>query len=353
MIKGTKMIVITKNKIVSAACLFLLAVICVISVVFINNSRHTTAFLRYEKIIDSELLPAKQTEPPKKHKISSGDSLLKHFFILGDIASPTPAEASQESSPAAGESMPMLQAEALKIDKGMKLSNSTTYDLNPQDFLGLPLAFSLDTTGPQVLIMHTHTTESFSTETYLKDSPDRNLDAEKNITAVGEAMSEAFRNQGIEVIHDKTVHDYPSYNGAYQKAAATINKNLSENSSIKVVLDVHRDGITRDDGTKVKLVTDIGGRKTAQIMLVVGTDTNLSHPLWRENFKFASQIQAKAIEMFPSLMRPIDVRQERFNEQLTTGSLIVEVGSNGNTLDEAIYGGKCIAEAISEVLKGN
>ncbi len=351
MIKGTKMIVITKNKIVSAACLFLLAIICVISVVFINNSRHTTAFLRYEKILGSEILPAKQTEPPEKNRISNEDSLLKHFFVLGNVASPIPAEASQESSTAPSQNAPMLQSEVLKIDKGMKVSNSTTYSLNPQDFLGLPLAFSLDALGPQVLIMHTHTTESFSTETYSKDAPDRNLDAEKNITAVGEAMAEAFREQGIEVIHDKTVHDYPSYNGAYQKAAATINKNLAENSSIKVVLDVHRDGITRDDGTKVKLVTDIDGRKTAQIMLVVGTDTNLSHPLWRENFKFASQIQAKAIEIFPSLMRPIDVRQERFNEQLTTGSLIVEVGSNGNTLEEAIRGGECIAKAISAVLK--
>ncbi len=353
LIKGTKMIVITKNKIISAACLFLLAVICIFSVIFINNSRHTTAFLRYENILDAEILPAKSTEPPKEHKTGTADSLLKHFFVLGDAKPLTPQERPPESTPVPTEPAPQLKSETITIDKGMNVSNSTSYSVSPQDFLELPLGFSLDSSGPQILIMHTHTTESFSEETYTKDAPDRNLDAEKNITSIGAAIAETFRQQGIEVIHDKTVHDYPSYNGAYQKAAATINKNLAQNKSIKVVLDVHRDGITRDDGTKVKLVTDIDGRKTAQIMLVVGTDTNLSHPLWRENFKFASKIQAKAIEMFPSLMRPIDIRQERFNEQLTTGSLIVEVGSNGNTLEEAIRGGRCIAEVISKVLKGN
>jgi stage II sporulation protein P len=164
-------------------------------------------------------------------------------------------------------------------------------------------------------------------------------------------MRKKFEENGIGVIHDKTVHDYPSYNSAYQSAAATIQKNLNENKNIKVVLDVHRDGITREDGTKVKLVTDINGEKTAQIMIVVGTDTNLPHDKWQENFKFASKIQAKGVELYPSLMRPIDLRKERFNEQLTTGSIIIEVGSNGNTMGEAIRGGERVAEIISAVLK--
>ena len=246
---------------------------------------------------------------------------------------------------------PVLRSESVTIDKGFKVSNNTEYEINPQEFLNKPLAFKLDNNGPQVLIMHTHTTESFSEETYNKGAPDRNLDETKNITAVGCAMEEVFLKNGINAIHDKTVHDYPSYNASYQSAEATIRKNLNANSGIKVVLDVHRDGITREDGTKVKMVTDINGEKTAQIMLVVGTNVNLTHDNWQENFKFASKIQAKAIEVYPSLMRPIDLRKERFNEQLTLGSLIIEVGSNGNTMEEAIRGGERIAEVISMVLK--
>ncbi len=365
LIKGTRMIVITKNKIIAAGGLFLLLMTCVIMLRVMTLGDSITAFSSYKNIIDSELVPAReenwQTEQAeaekaefKQVKESLPDKILRHFFALGkveekaEVASPKP-ETEQTPNAEAGA---VLKSESVTIDKGIKVSNSTAYQVNPQDFIGLPLAFSLDNSGPEVLIMHTHTTESFSEETYVKGAPDRNLDETKNISAVGAAMAEVFKKNGIGVIHDKTVHDYPSYNGAYQKAAATINKNLSENKSIKVVLDVHRDGITREDGTKVKLVTDINGQKTAQIMLVVGTNVNLQHDSWQENFKLASKIQAKAVEMFPSLMRPIDLRQERFNEQLTKGSLIVEVGSNGNTMEEAIRGGEAVAEVVCRVLKG-
>lgn len=371
LIKGTRMIVITKNKIIAAGGLFLLLMMCVIMLGVMTSKENITAFSSYKNIIDSEIVPArnenKQAEKAgdnfvaekekgesNKVKESLPDKILRHFFVLGkaeiksEDASPKPQEGqSPQTIP-----HPVLKAESVTIDKGIKVSNSTGFNVNPKDFIGLPLAFSLDNSGPEVLIIHTHTTESFSEETYVKGAPDRNLDEAKNITAVGVAMAEVFKRNGIGVIHDKTVHDYPSYNGAYQKAAATINKNLTENKGIKVVLDVHRDGITRDDGTKVKLVTDINGKKTAQIMLVVGTNVNLQHDSWQENFKLASKIQAKAADMFPSLMRPIDLRQERFNEQLTKGSLIVEVGSNGNTMEEAIRGGEAIAETVCKVIKG-
>lgn len=357
MIKGTKMIVITKNKIIAAAGLFLLFFMCIVMMCVLTKSEEITAFSSYKNIIDSELVPKaekKEEIKTEENRESLPDKILRHFFVLGEAerSQPEPSQTPvpTETPPASVE--PVLQSESLTIDKGMKVSNATSYNVNPQDFLGQPLAFTIGGEGAEVLIMHTHTTESFSEENYVKGAPDRNLDETKNITAVGVAMAEVFKKNGIGVIHDKTVHDYPSYNGAYQKAAATINKNLAENKGIKVVLDVHRDGITRADGTKVKLVTDINGQKTAQIMLVVGTNVNLQHDNWQENFKLASKIQARAGELFPSLMRPIDLRQERFNEQLTKGSLIVEVGANGNTMEEAIRGGEAIAETVCKVLKG-
>lgn len=347
MIKGTRMIVITKSRIVKTLGILFLVASFVTAYMFFSRSNSITAFSVYKNIIDSELVPAKDKSKEQRKERVNENEILKHFFVLPEREEPLKTENPQVENI----DEPILQSESVKIDKGLKVSNATEYEINPQDFINQPLTFKLDNSEPQVLIMHTHTTECYSEETYVKGTPDRNLDETKNITAVGYAMMQVFSDNGINVIHDKTVHDYPSYNAAYQSADATIRKNLDAHKGIKVVLDVHRDGITRADGTKVKLVTDINGEKTAQIMLVVGTNVNLEHQNWQENFKFASKIQAKAVDMFPSLMRPIDLRKERFNEQLTLGSLIVEVGSNGNTMDEAIRGGKRVAEVISVVLK--
>lgn len=347
MLKGTRMIVITKNKIIKIALLFLFIILLLIVRFFSVRNLNTTAFSEYETIIDSEIVPAKKEKPKEKKRRE--EKILQHFFAFGDEKKKEQNEEKQSEEAKSDEKE--LKSESITIKKEIKVSNNTDYTVNPEDFLNKPLTFAQKDAEPLVLIMHTHTTESFSEDTYQKGAPDRNLDEGKNITAVGNAMKEVFSKNGIVAIHDKTVHDYPSYNSSYQSAEATIRKNLNENSSIKVVLDVHRDGITRADGTKVKMITDINGEKTAQVMLVVGTDTNLKHDNWRENFKFASKIQAKADEFYPSLMRPIDLRKERFNEQLTEGSIIIEIGANGNTMEEAIRGGERIAEVISAVLK--
>lgn len=349
MIKRTRMIVITKEKIVRMFFLILMVILIMVICFILKKNVSINAFSEYENIINSEIVPASNEEEKPKETKSQAETILQHFFVLKEKKEIKKEEKMEEIEK---QNEPILSSESVTIDKGFKVSNNTEYKINLQEFLNKPLAFKLDSSGPQILIMHTHTTESYSEETYSKGAPDRNLDETKNIIAVGKAMEKVFLENGINVVHDKTVHDYPSYNASYQSAEATIRKNLNENSGIKVVLDVHRDGITREDGTKVKLVTDINGEKTAQIMLVVGTNVNLAHENWQENFKLASKIQAKAIEVYPSLMRPIDLRKERFNEHLTLGSLIVEVGSNGNTMDEAIRGGERIAEVISMVLKG-
>lgn len=341
------MIVITKEKIIRMFLLMLMVILLIIVCVALKRNVSINTFSEYENILTSEIVPAKKRDDEPKKKKSQAEKILEHFFILTEFE-----EKAEEKKDAVKEQKdPVLKAESVTIDKGLKVTNNTEYKVKPQDFLNKPLAFNLEDNGPQILIMHTHTTESFSEETYNKGAPDRNLEETKNMVAIGNAMKDVFIKNGINVIHDKTVHDYPSYNASYQSAEATIRKNLNTNSGIKVVLDVHRDGITREDGTKVKLVTEINGDKTAQIMLVVGTNVNLPHDKWQENFKLASKIQAKAIEVYPSLMRPIDLRKERFNEHLTTGSLIVEVGSNGNTIEEATRGGERIAEVISMVLK--
>ena len=180
---------------------------------------------------------------------------------------------------------------------------------------------------------------------------ERNTDETKNVTAVGDVIAETLEQNGIHCVHDKTVHDYPTYQSAYTRTLSTIDYNLKHYPDIKIVLDVHRDAYIYPDGSKLRVNCDINGVSTAQVMLVLGTDSlGLSHPAWRENLSLAAKIQSAANIMYPGMMRPINLRRERFNMHMTTGSLLLEIGSNGNTLDEAKEGGRNIANAISAVL---
>lgn len=341
MSKRTRMIVLTKAKILTFLSLFATFVLCAISLIIVSQNASKQAFSGYENIIDRQLIPAHHEE---NEKVSVGMKIITHIF---KYSMPAKAEPTKPPTPKPT-AQPLISSEELTIGGNLDIKNATKYSININEYLKKKLSFK---GNANILIVHTHTTESFSALQYTKDAPDRNLDENCNMIAVGKAMNEVFARNNIKSIHDTTVHDYPSYNSSYQKACATIEKNLKNDNSINIVLDVHRDGITREDGTKVKLVTDIDGKATAQIMLVVGSDTNLSHPNWQENLAFASKIQEAAEKMYPGLMRPIDLRKERFNQQLTKGSLIIEVGANGNTLEEAICGGRAIAEVISQVVR--
>ena len=349
MLRRIKMIVITKNKLYSIIAFFIIIILSCVSLAFISKEKSITAFSDYKPILDSQLsgISGENKRDFDRKFADLHKKIVEYFFMFTDEDFAEQDYFNDEET-LKGD---MIKSEVKKVVKGLEISNATDISINPNDYLEQKLGFSIDKQGPQILIIHTHTTESYSEESYLRNSSDRNLDETKNIVAVGEVMTEIFKKNGIEAYHDKTVHDYPSYNGAYQRAATTIRNDLEAYHGIKVVLDVHRDGITKEDGTKVKLLTQINGKNTAQVMLVVGTNTNLPHDRWQENFKFAVKIQEKAIETYPTLMRQINLRKERFNEQMTTGSLIVEVGTNGNTLDEALEGGRDIAEVISAVLK--
>ena len=165
-------------------------------------------------------------------------------------------------------------------------------------------------------------------------------------------ITKALSDNGINVIHDKTIHDYPSYNGSYANCRKTVESYLNKYPSIKIVLDVHRDAIEREDGTKVKLVTEIDGEKAAQVMIVAGSDAcGLEHPDWRENLKFAMKLQRRVNLYYPDLMRPVDLREERFNQDISVASVILEMGTNGNTLEEALVSAKCVGFALADMMQ--
>ena len=212
-----------------------------------------------------------------------------------------------------------------------------------------------DTDEPQVLIMHTHTTESyvpFTGDYYDKTMSFRSTDNSQNMAVVGDRIASELEAAGIGVIHDATQHDYPSYNGAYDRSQKTVEQYLAEYPSIKVVLDIHRDAIYDGEGNPYKVVSQVAEGRAAQMTFVIGTDgSGLPNDNWPENLKLAAAVQDTLLEDYPTLMRPITVRNSRYNQHCTTGSLLVEVGAAGNSLDEALLSARLLAAGLAETLQ--
>lgn len=235
-------------------------------------------------------------------------------------------------------------------DTGMEIRNKTDLEADIAALMAEPLVQKLGAAGPQILIIHTHGTEAYlpaAGEEYTPSDPYRTTDPERSVIRVGDALCSALEEYGLRVLHDRTLYDYPSYAGSYERAAASIEAYLAEYPDIALVLDVHRDAIG-DASTVYKTCAAANG--TAQVMLVCGTDEYLEHPLWRENLKLALAMQAAAMSANGTLMRPIHLAPERYNQQYTTGSLIIEVGTNGNTLSEALAAAELFGRAAGEML---
>ncbi len=234
----------------------------------------------------------------------------------------------------------------------LAIGNETSYSIDLSAMLESKPVFDLSGDGPKILITHTHATESYAptgAEIYDITAGDRNEDKQKNVVAVGRRMKEIFESYGIETMHDEVLHDAPSFNGSYAHSLNTVEDYIDEYPSLQIVFDIHRDSIVYDDNTKAKTVAKINGENVAQLMFVVGTDASgLEHPNWRENMKSAVWFQKVISEKHPTLMRHINLRKERFNGHTTGASMIIEVGTSGNSLDEAVYGIELATDSLAK-----
>lgn len=199
--------------------------------------------------------------------------------------------------------------------------------------------------SPQVLIYHTHTTEAF-------DGVTRTTDKTKSVCAVGDEIAKQLQAAGIGVIHDTTYHDYPAYNGSYDRSVVTMKKDLKQYPSIQVTIDLHRDAMTRSDGTRLKPTAVVNGKKAAQVMIISGCDDtgDLGFPDWEYNLRLALRLQKSMADLYPDLGRPLNFCARRYNENMTHGSLLVEIGTDANTLEEAVYGGELFGKALAATL---
>ena len=233
------------------------------------------------------------------------------------------------------------------------LSNDELYEESSK-----PYDFQIDgnSSEPQILIYHTHATESF--EPTDKDHYDssfscKTTDPEMNMLSVGDKICEQLDKAGVAYIHDTLVHDYPSYDGSYDSSRMAVKQILEEYPSIKVCLDVHRDGIEREDGTRLAPVAEIEGREAAQLMIISGCDDGtMGMPDYMKNFHFACALQSALESDWQGLTRPVLFDYRHYNQDLTTGSLLIEVGSHGNSITQAQYTGELIGKTLGEMFGG-
>ena len=214
---------------------------------------------------------------------------------------------------------------------------------------GLPFAVTPDSAEPQVLIVHTHATECYA-EADGWVSPDNNgrtTDAAANMLAVGAELAAVLNAAGICTVQDTALHDHPSYNGSYGRSRAATEQWLAAYPSIKVVLDVHRDAI-ETNGMRIKPTAVINGQKAAQLMIISGADDGtMGMPAFWQNLRFAAALQAAVEESCDGLTRPVLFDYRNYNQQLTTGSLLIEVGGHANTLEEAQNSAQLIAQSLA------
>lgn len=234
------------------------------------------------------------------------------------------------------------------------IQNSPGYHVDVEALLQQTLSWDLTQDGPAVLILHSHGTESYTkTENYAESSPYRTLDANYNVVSVGSEIAAILERGGIGVIHDTTLHDYPSYNDAYTHARESIRQYLEQYPSIRLVLDIHRDSSADSNGTQYGATVAAGDREAARLMLVMGSDAGgLSHPNWMENLSLAAKLHAVLERETPGICRDIILRSSRYNQDLSPGALLIEVGAAGNTRQEALLAGQLLAEGILSLAYG-
>ena len=285
---------------------------------------------------EAETLPA--TDAP-----AAAEGELKPLLLPVTVTPrPTETPAPPEATPAPAGCPPDLAAAAVndRTQRGVDLAALAAEGL----------ALKLPAEGPQVLILHTHSSEAYTpdgADQYEPSDPYRTEDKRQSVIRVGDALAAALEAHGLTVVHDREIYDYPSYTGSYGRSGASVERYLTQYPTIRVVIDLHRDAI----GGEGAAYRTLAAEGCAQVMLLAGTGENgLPHPNWRENAKLAMYLQAAADERYPSLMRPIELVPERYNQQLCAGMLIAEVGATGNTLREALTAAERFGDAAGAAL---
>ena len=231
--------------------------------------------------------------------------------------------------------------------------NETDYAIDMTSLLQKDSPVALGEQGVQVLIMHTHGTEAYTQSpghAYVASGEYRTTDSSANMLRVGQEICDILNDRGVSAVHSRTLNDYPAYNGSYNRALKDIQAHIQQYPTIQLVIDVHRDAIATGN-TYYKTAAEVDGQQTAQLMFVTGTDAGgLTHDHWQDNLAFQAQLHDRLNSAYPGIMRPMSIRASRFNQHIRKGSMLVEVGACGNTLEEALAAAQIFANALADAL---
>jgi len=213
-------------------------------------------------------------------------------------------------------------------------------------------SLTVDKNKPYILIYHTHGTESYSS---LENNTHHSTDRKQNVTTIGEILANTLESRGHRVEHVTKYHDIPSYNQSYAQSLKTIQEKMGQNSNLKVLLDIHRDGYDNND-SKVKknlksllekTKVEVDGKQVATFFFVVGPDS----PNKDAVLSFAKYVKAISDIMYPNLCKGIVIKPVgKYNQYLSDYSALIEIGSNLNTLEEAKETARLVGEILSAVL---
>ena len=229
----------------------------------------------------------------------------------------------------------------------VKIKNQTTYNLT-EDILKPDIKID----NKNIVIFHTHSCESYTSSEkypYTQTGNFRTTDLKYTVTQVGSELENYLKKYNLNVVHDTSYHDYPSYTGSYTRSLKTV-ENILQTTPSDIIIDLHRDAIgsRADYAPTVK----IGDDYAAQIMFVIGTNEGgLYHPNWNQNLKFAVKVQQKAEEMYPGLFKTMMVTKSRYNQHTGKYANIMEVGATGNTLEQCLTSMKYLSAVLNEVMK--
>lgn len=230
---------------------------------------------------------------------------------------------------------------------GVKIKNETSFEIDNSI-----MDTQLEINKENIIIFHTHTCESYTPSEqypYEQTGNFRTTDLNYSVSRVGDELTNYLVGFGFNVFHDKTYHDYPAYTGSYNRSLKTVENALKSNPS-DIIIDLHRDAIGSKSNydPSVKIGEDVA----AQVMFVMGTNGGgLYHPNWKQNLKFAIEVQQKANEMYPGLFKPIILRNSRYNQHEGKAACIIEVGATGNTLEQCLNSMKYVSKVFDEVLR--
>ncbi len=303
------------------------------------------------------------TSVPLPTKLFNAQSVSRWVLYLetGRILGETvPATQATEPTPTVIEKEPPEEPRRLSFSPSdgelVNIRSSWDCALTPRELVMEPLDWDLTGDEPTVLIYHTHAMESYTPQTgedYTEEVPFRTADLDYNMVSIGTRLAELLENAGISVLHDTTLHDAASYNGSYASSRETVEKYLAQYPSIRLVLDIHRDAAEDGSGHQVATTAETAQGDTARLMLVLGSEAGgLYNPNWQENYALAVKLQAVLEQESPGLCRELHLTDQRYNQDLSPGALLIEVGAAGNSHDEALRAMTPLAEAIAALSKG-